>query len=535
MSQRSILRTDWLLLTCVCGFLFFYGLANFGLIGADEPRYAQVAREMLARHDWITPTLGGAPWLEKPALYYWQAMLAYKIFGVSDWAARLPSAFDATLLIVSVYFFLRRFRPGAEMDGAVMTASAAGIIGFARAASMDMPLAAAFSIGMLAWYAWQESESRTFLTAFYVFIAIGMLAKGPVAPFLAAVIIVAFAIAKGDRRLIVRTLWIPGILVFCAVSVPWYVAVQLRNPHFFHEFFLQHNLARFGTNLYHHREPFWYYLPVTLMGLLPWTVFALAAIAESAGAWWRERRAMLQSKDALNVFLILWLIVPAAFFSISQSKLPGYIVPALPAGTLLLAEYARRHTAEGERPGLVLLLLHAVVAASVLVPALMIQHLLLRNRMPWNLGTEVSLSIAAVLAIAIVLSLRTRIGLGGLRFVTLVPAVLSVAMVLRLGASSLDDKLSARPLANALASVEGKRLPVAVFRVPRELEYGLAFYRDQVVSRYELGEIPAQEHFVVAPAGSQTAVAQQVSGRRVTYLGNLVQQKVEYYWVAAAR
>ena len=103
--------TDWLVLAGFCGFLFFFGLAYFGLVGADEPRYAQVAREMLARHDWITPTLGGKPWLEKPALYYWQAMLAYRIFGVSDWAARLPSALDATLMVVAVYLFLRRFRP----------------------------------------------------------------------------------------------------------------------------------------------------------------------------------------------------------------------------------------------------------------------------------------------------------------------------------------------------------------------------------------------------------------------------------------
>ncbi len=117
--------TDWLLLAGFCGFLFFFGLAYFGLIGADEPRYAQVAREMLARHDWITPTLGGKPWLEKPPLYYWQAMLAYSIFGVSDWAARLPSAVDATLMVFAVYLFLKRVRPGFQLDGALMTASAA--------------------------------------------------------------------------------------------------------------------------------------------------------------------------------------------------------------------------------------------------------------------------------------------------------------------------------------------------------------------------------------------------------------------------
>jgi 4-amino-4-deoxy-L-arabinose transferase-like glycosyltransferase len=144
MTNRT--RADSLLLAGFCAFLFFYGLGQFGLIGADEPRYAQVAHEMLERRDCITPVLGGRPWLEKPPLYYWQAMLAYSIFGVSDWAARLPAALDATLLVLGVYFFLRRFRPGLELDGALIAASSAGIVGYARAASPDMALAAAFTI-----------------------------------------------------------------------------------------------------------------------------------------------------------------------------------------------------------------------------------------------------------------------------------------------------------------------------------------------------------------------------------------------------
>src|SRR5262249_26298605 len=148
--------TDWLLLAGFCGFLFFFGLSYFGLVGADEPRYAQVAREMFDRHDWITPTLGGSPWLEKPIFYYWQAILSYSVFGVSDWAARLPSAVNATILVVAVYLFLPRFRPGFHLDGALMTASAAGIVGFARAASMDMALAASFAVAMLAWFVWHE-------------------------------------------------------------------------------------------------------------------------------------------------------------------------------------------------------------------------------------------------------------------------------------------------------------------------------------------------------------------------------------------
>ncbi len=205
---------DWLLLAGFCGFLFFFGLAYFGLLGADEPRYAQVAREMLARHDWITPTLGGKPWLEKPALYYWQTMLAYGVFGVSDWAARLSSAVDATMMVVVIYLFLRRFRPGFQLDGALMAASASGIIGFARAASMDMPLTATFAIAMLGWYAWYESSRNGYLAVSYIFLGLATLAKGPVAPFFALVIVVLFAVAKGDYRLIARTCWLPGIGLF---------------------------------------------------------------------------------------------------------------------------------------------------------------------------------------------------------------------------------------------------------------------------------------------------------------------------------
>src|SRR6202162_6024761 len=200
MTNRT--RTDSLLLAGFCAFLFLYGLGQFGLIGADEPRYAQVAHEMLERHDLITPVLGGRPWLEKPPLYYWQAMLAYAIFGVSDWAARLPSALDASLLVLAVYFFLRRFRPGFELDGALITASSAGIVGYARAASTDMALAAAFTIGMLGWWAWRESGKRIYLAVLYGFMALGMLAKGPVAPFLAVVVIVLYAGVVRERRLV---------------------------------------------------------------------------------------------------------------------------------------------------------------------------------------------------------------------------------------------------------------------------------------------------------------------------------------------
>ena len=280
-----------------------------------------------------------------------------------------------------------------------------------------------------------------------------MLAKGPVAPFLAAVIIVIFAVAKKDSGLLRRTLWIPGILLFLVVSLPWYVAVQWKNPEFFRVFILQHNLARFGTNLYHHPEPFWYYVPVVLLALIPWTVFVVASLCETIRVWWTEREEMLKPEDALNVFLVIWLTVPVVFFSLSRSKLPGYIVPALPAGTLLLAEYVRRRVTDGERPNIFLIVAHAIAAAAPIVPALMIQYVILQHRFPWGKVGVIRFAIAAGLAIGIAVTLRTRLGLGALRFVTLVPVLLAVWALLG-GAPVLDSTLSVRPLANEISHLE---------------------------------------------------------------------------------
>ncbi len=532
MTERSRLLTDWLLLAGFCGFLFFFGLAHFGLVGADEPRYAQIAREMLVRHDWITPTLDGRPWLEKPALYYWQAMLAYHIFGVSDSAARLPSAIDATLMIFAVYYFLRRFRPGFELDGALMTASLAGVIGFARAASMDMPLSAAFTIALLAWFAWYESGSKRFLALFYAFLGLGMLAKGPVAPVLAAIIIVVFAPAIRNAAVIARTLWVPGVTLFCAVVLPWYIAVQMRNPEFFRVFILEHNLARFRTNLYHHTEPLWYFVPVLLLGLIPWTMFVVAAAMEAARAWWQRR--ITSSTESLNIFLVIWILIPVIFFSMSQSKLPGYILPALPAGALLVAEYVRTRVAENARSDIFLTTLHSIVASLPLAPAMMLPFILFQHRIPWNRWAAVSFVFAAVLAIGITLTLRAKAGLHMLWLITLVPVVLAVAAILRLGAPSLDATLSARPLAEQITKADNRRLPLAVLLTSRETEYGLQFYRNQTIARYELGQVPSGEPLVVAPEGLRRGVEKRAAGRRVTYLGSFAAQGLDYYWVGTA-
>ena len=533
MTART--RTDILLLSGFCGFLFFYGLGQFGLIGADEPRYSQVAREMLERRDWITPTLGGRPWLEKPPLYYWQAMLVYSVLGVSDVGARVPSAFDATLLVIAIYVFFRKFRRGVEVDAALTAASCAGIIGYARAASMDMALTATFAIGMLAWWAWRESGKRIYLLFFYIFMALAMLAKGPVAPFLAVLVILAFAASTRRWHLAIETLYGPGILIFLATALPWYVAVQLRNPQFFHEFILEHNLARFSTNLYHHPEPFWYYVPVTLIALVPWIVFVLIAAVESLRAWWCERKNVNNGHDpelGFRLFACCWLIVPVIFFSLSRSKLPGYILPAVPAGAILLADYLLRRFEQNEPISKWSAILHAVVASALIAPAVLIAYLVTGARPPGRLML-ISIAIAVLVCVAIALTLLSRMHLRMLRFVTLIPVVLSVAAVLKTGTTAIDQKLSIRPLALELESVETHKLPMAVCGASREVEFGLAFYRNQVIARYELGNVPMGEHLLIAPTSWIDNVAQQTAGRRVTMLGNFAPQHLNYYWVSA--
>ena len=349
---------EGVILFVTTAFFLFYGLVpifggdGLGLVGADEPRYAQVAREMLARHDYVTPYLWGHPWLEKPALYYWRAMLAFREFGVHDWSARLPSASFAFILIALIYLHIRRFRPGGQLDAALITASCAGILSFARGASTDMQLAAPFCIGMLGWYAWYETDSKFWLFDLYFFVGAATLAKGPVAPFLAIAIILAFTALRREWSLPRRTIWIPGIALYLAMVLPWYIAVQRRNPSFLRVFFLQHNLERFATDRYLHDQSHWYYIPVTLLGLMPWTVIAIRALAEAIQqsiAEWRARRSKrhyvghTRWGDAFPEFLVLFALFPIAFFSLSRSKLPGYILPAIPPLTILTGDYLKSH------------------------------------------------------------------------------------------------------------------------------------------------------------------------------------------------
>ena len=530
-TDRSRRTTDTLVLIAFCGFLFLVGIQLVGLAGADEPRYAQVAREMLARHDWVTPILYGKPWLEKPPLYYWCTMLAYKASdGVSDTAARLPSAMLCSLLIIFVYVWARRFRRGMQLDAALITASAAMVIGFGRSASTDMPLTAMFTAAMLSWFGWYAEAKRRWLLAFYFFIALATLAKGPVAIFLAAIIVVVFAALRRDGRLLLRTLWPIGIALYLAVSAPWFIAVQRANPDFFRVFFLQQNLERYTSNLYHHREPIWYFLVVALLAFVPWTVFVIDAIVDAIRDW-RFSVQQVPGDEDLRTFLTLWCLLPVLFFSFSQSKLPGYILPAVPAGTILLANFILRHDREADRPALWMILLHALLSAAMLAAAFIVPFKLLHLPLP-----KTVFIVAAALAFATIamfwFTLQNQ-GYRMLRFATLVPVVIAFALLLRGTAPMINFLFSERPVQMTLAETEVGRIPdIAVYDVPPGVEYGLAFYRNHPVANYEHNEIPAGDHIVVAASGTQKELEYRLPGRRVIQFGGFQWQHLDFYLVS---
>ena len=554
--------------TAVCAFLFFFGLGAFGLTGADEPRYAQIAREMLARHDWIVPTLNGSPWLEKPVYLYWKMIASYKVFGVEDWVARAPAAFHATALVLVVFFFMRRFRPGSELDAALIAASSAGVIGFARAASTDMLLTAMFSIAMLAWWAWSQNGGRLWLGVFYVLIGVGVLAKGPVAPALAVLIVSVYAALNRDARIFLRSLWLPGFALFLVTVLPWYVAIQIKVPSFFRVFFIEHNLERFGTNLYRHSQPFWYYIPVFLLAIVPWICFTIPALIESARGLWREDGEQQSQRlpelstskplgladeapipaqqpnaapvhtDGLRTFLLVWILVPIVFFSISRSKLPGYILPSIPPAAILTADYILRRQVFSR----VQMMLHSLLCGAIMAVGLLVPWALTRHPVPRSVGTVIVV-ISGAIAVAVLLTMRK----GGRRLLylaTLAPIVLAMGFLLKTASPVLDGALSVRVLSAGITERMRQlgvapQAPVAVFNVKREVAYGLDFYRNQPISYYEDGGprdlpsgIPAAEHVVVAPEGSRSAVEAVVAPRQVIRLGGYPPQHLEFFLVS---
>ncbi len=322
--------------------LFFFNLGSIGFLGPDEPRYAQVAREMFERHDFVTPTLLGRTWFEKPALLYWLIIGFYHLLDPCELAARLPNAMFATANLLIIYKIAKR--TGDSIYGvfsSLVLATSGLFFALARATSFDMPLTFSFTAAISAFYlADTEKEKRNFyLILFYGAVGISMLAKGLVGIVLIGAIIGTYIILTGQLRNILNFRPFLGLVIFLLVISTWYIPVTLQHGKLFiDEFFIQHHFQRFTSNRYHHPGPIYFFILVILGGVFPWSIFLLKAVKQlfqirPTGLNWFNFQ---DKQKRLLLLATLWLIIPLAFFSLSSSKLPGYILPVFPAVALLI-------------------------------------------------------------------------------------------------------------------------------------------------------------------------------------------------------
>lgn len=364
MSRHLPAGATAILLALVAALLAF-NLGAVPLLGPDEPRYVRVAVEMQRSGAWVTPTLAGEPWLEKPPLFYWLAGAAFSVLGETEAAARLPSAAGFLLLVAATALFgARLYGTAAGLHSGFIAGLSLLPFAYGRAASMDMLLAATVTLAIgLAALRLLGIAGRHALTGAAVFAALATLAKGPLGLLLPGLVIGAAVLVTRNGRLLREALSPLPILAFLLVAAPWYTAISLdQGRHFLDVFILNHNLARFSSTVHNHPGPFWYYLPLLLAGLFPWSGLAVPGLLRTEP---RRSRA--------DLLVLLWLGLPLLFFSLAGSKLPGYILPCVPPLAILMGRSADRLVNEARTPEFLLssrivaligLLLAAVVAAA---------------------------------------------------------------------------------------------------------------------------------------------------------------------------
>jgi len=334
--------------------VYFFGL-TIPLVGPDEPRYSQVAREMWQAGDWVTPTLGGFHWFEKPALLYWLQISSYNIFGVNEFAARFGSALFGLGTIASLWLLGRTVESKSATIQfsnllALIAASSIGLIVFARGASFDIILTFPITASLVSYWLWERKDSVWALIGFYFFIGVALLAKGLVGIVFPFAIVTFYHLLSWKwpkTSLLLSLFW--GTAISVVVASAWYLPMYLTNGwKFIDEFFVQHHFQRYTSNKYFHPQPFYFFFWVLPLMTIPWLPFFVA------GAWRGIKTAIKSVDDGENIrslvlFSFAWLLVPLVFFSLSGSKLPGYILPALPPCLILAGLCVSRWVGENRR------------------------------------------------------------------------------------------------------------------------------------------------------------------------------------------
>lgn len=478
------------LVAAVVYLCFFSRLGALGLVGPDEPRYASIAREMARSGDWVTPRLAGEPWLEKPPLYYWGAAAAFSLLGVSEFAARLPSALAALAATLALGWTAWRFY-GVQAGWAALLLfpSTIGALGFARGASTDMVFSASLAVALAAaaeillLRPEGETPKRRWEAALGIALGLAVLAKGPAGVVLAGGSVLLWAAVSGRWRDALRPLHPRVILFFAVTALPWYVMCSLVNPEFVEIFLLGHNLERYLTPVFQHVQPFWFFGPVLLAGLVPWTAL-LAGVAGDALA----RAGQLRRSPGW--FIASWAIFPVTFFSLSQSKLPGYVLPALGPLVVLMARHLTREVKSGKAARWPLVAVGATLTAVGATGNLWLGRLpapaneLDLSRVGVWLGTLVAGGVVAAL-----------FALLQQRWIALAMVALAVAGLTETAnrriMPQLDPHLTARAAAELARLADTPPDSIRVYRLHRAWHYGLNFYLDTTLAPWQERDGPA--------------------------------------------
>jgi 4-amino-4-deoxy-L-arabinose transferase-like glycosyltransferase len=442
----------WWLAIPLLGILYFTGLPAAGLLGPDEPRYASIGREMARSGDWVTPRLWGEPWFEKPALLYWMTGAAFRLGLGEELAPRIPVAICSVAFLVFFQWILsREFGARTAWTATVILGTAGAWVGYSFIGVTDLPMTAAFSAAMLLCLDWIRNGSRRRLPAAAALLGAAVLAKGLVPLALTVPLVWC-----GRRRW--RDLLRPPALgAFLVVALPWYWLCYLRNGMAFpRAFFWQQHFERFTTGALLHLQPFWFYGPVLLAMLLPWTPLLLLL----------ARRSLYS--DARVRFLLLWVLFGLVFFSLSKNKLPGYLLPLLPpAAVLMSAGLAEAKRARWALPAVALCLISIPLAHQVLPRALAAGI----SRAPRPMFQWTWLLPAAL---AVCLYWLERRGRGAAALAALAVALTgAVTLLKRADLPAIDRAVSARPIWREIA---GQRDRVCVANMHRSWRYGLNYY-----------------------------------------------------------
>jgi 4-amino-4-deoxy-L-arabinose transferase-like glycosyltransferase len=321
------------LLLAVAGVMLVAHLGDEGLTDPDESAYAESVREMAARGDWLVPHLYGEPLLDKPILFYWAVGASFRLFGETELAARLPSVLAALVLLLAVRrlgFLIYRSETAGWIAAFILLASPQFVV-MGRAAVTDMILTAFCTLGILCYLeTLGEPRHRLLPLAGAACFGLAALTKGPVGLVLPLLVLGGYlAITRSLPRLrLLRP--VASLIVITALAAPWYAAIAVVRPDLVERFFVTGNLGRF-LRPEHHAEPPLYYLVVLSIGFLPWSAFLPGAVGRSFLDW--RRGTVLRPR----LLPVIWLLALLAFFTLAASKLPSYILPALPAAALLAA------------------------------------------------------------------------------------------------------------------------------------------------------------------------------------------------------